>query len=141
MEGMSNTTRRDLLAGRQNHQKHKHACMATNPIDQCWRCDPNWANNRKRLADCSIGFGHGTTGGKAGEIYVVTDSSDDNLLKPKPGTLRYAVIQPRPLWIIFARSMYITLSQELMMTSHKTIDGRGANVHVCNGAQITIQFV
>lgn len=37
--------------------------------------------------------------------------------------------------------MTITLKQELMMQSHKTIDGRGAKVHIAYGAGITIQFV
>ncbi|KAH7529144.1 hypothetical protein FEM48_Zijuj05G0153300 [Ziziphus jujuba var. spinosa] len=129
-----NSTRRSL-------NKYSGPCMATNPIDRCWRCDKNWATNRKRLADCALGFGHKATGGKAGEIYVVTDSSDDDLLNPKPGTLRYAVLQPQPLWIIFAHDMIIKLSEELMVTSNKTIDGRGANVHIANGAQITLQFV
>ena len=115
--------------------------MATNPIDSCWRCDPNWEKNRKRLADCAIGFGHGTTGGKAGKIYVVTDPSDHDLVNPKPGTLRYAAIQKEPLWIIFAHDMTIKLSGELLVTDHKTIDGRGVNVHISNGAQITLQFV
>ncbi|CAI0442570.1 unnamed protein product, partial [Linum tenue] len=35
-----------------------------NPIDDCWRCDPNWAQNRQRLADCGIGFGRGALGGR-----------------------------------------------------------------------------
>ncbi|EMS64552.1 hypothetical protein TRIUR3_22914 [Triticum urartu] len=47
----------------------------------------------------------------------------------------------QPLWIIFKRDMVITLSQELIMNSFKTIDGRGANVHIANGACITIQYV
>lgn len=115
--------------------------MATNPIDRCWRCQPGWANNRKRLADCALGFGRKTTGGKGGKFYVVTDPSDDDMMNPKPGTLRYAVIQPEPLWIIFARDMVIQLSEELILTDNKTVDGRGANVRICNGAQITIQFV
>lgn len=115
--------------------------MATNPIDRCWRCDKDWASNRKKLADCALGFGHKATGGKDGEIYVVTDPSDTSLLDPKPGTLRYAVLQPQPLWIIFAHDMMIKLSQELLVTSNKTIDGRGANVHIANGGQITLQFV
>lgn len=80
--------------------------MVTNPIDKCWRCDPNWADNRKRLADCAMGFGSKATGGKDGEFYVVTDNSDD-YNDPKPGTLRYAVIQKEPLWIIFKKSMTI----------------------------------
>lgn len=134
MEG-ANTTRRNL--------KHKYEgpCEATNPIDRCWRCDPNWEENRQRLADCALGFGRGTTGGKGGPFYVVTDPSDDDVLNPEPGTLRYAVIQPGPLWIIFAHDMRIKLSEELMVTSDKTIDARGANVHVEGGCQITLQYV
>ncbi|KAJ1423599.1 Pectin lyase fold/virulence factor [Sesbania bispinosa] len=115
--------------------------MATNPIDRCWRCDPNWANNRKKLADCVQGFGRNTVGGKYGPIYVVTDPSDNDMLNPKEGTLRHAVTRNGPLWIIFARSMNIRLNQELIMTSNKTIDGRGADVYIANGAGITIQFI
>ncbi|CAA6662586.1 unnamed protein product [Spirodela intermedia] len=37
--------------------------------------------------------------------------------------------------------MKITLKQELIMNSFKTIDGRGANVHITGGGCITIQFV
>ncbi|CAN6449293.1 unnamed protein product [Victoria cruziana] len=37
--------------------------------------------------------------------------------------------------------MGIRLKQELIMNSYKTIDGRGANVHISNGPCITIQFV
>ncbi|GMI87354.1 hypothetical protein like AT1G14420 [Hibiscus trionum] len=131
----TNSTRRALR--RKNY--HLGPCEATNPIDQCWRCDPNWAENRRRLADCALGFGRGTSGGKKGPIYVVTDPSDD-ILNPAPGTLRHAVIQNGPLWITFARGMVIKLKQELLMTSDKTIDGRGANVHIAYGAGITIQF-
>ncbi|GAB4839956.1 hypothetical protein Ancab_020666 [Ancistrocladus abbreviatus] len=122
-------------------RKYKGSCMATNPIDACWRCQNNWQENRFRLADCSLGFGQGVTGGKGGKIYVVTDKSDDNMINPKPGTLRHAVIQEEPLWIIFARPMVIKLKQELIMNSHKTIDGRGANVKIAGGCGITIQFV
>nr|GMD77152.1 probable pectate lyase P59 [Ipomoea batatas] len=132
-----NDTRRQLGT------KHKHyngPCNATNPIDRCWRCHPDWANNRKRLADCGMGFGRKAVGGKHGGFYIVNDNSD-NPMKPKPGTLRHAVIQKQPLWIIFGRSMNIRLIQELMVTSHKTIDGRGAQVHISGGAGITLQFV
>ncbi|GLU17135.1 hypothetical protein SLE2022_335290 [Rubroshorea leprosula] len=136
-EWKHNSTRRELkMKG-----LRKGSCRATNPIDKCWRCDPNWANNRKRLADCALGFAKGTIGGKMGMIYVVTDGSDDDVVNPKPGTLRHAVIQKEPLWIIFARSMIIKLKQELIVTSDKTIDARGANVHIAYGAGITVQFV
>ncbi|KAL0742712.1 hypothetical protein Bca4012_084225 [Brassica carinata] len=37
--------------------------------------------------------------------------------------------------------MVITLKQELIMNSYKTIDARGANVHIANGACITIQGI
>lgn len=94
-----------------------------------------------KLADCSIGFGRHTTGGKGGEIYAVTDPSDNDLVNPKPGTLRHAVIQPGPLWIIFSRSMTIRLSEELLVTSDTTIDGRGATVAIVGGAGFTLQFV
>ncbi|KAH1111822.1 hypothetical protein AAZX31_04G158200 [Glycine max] len=131
----SNNSRRGLS------NQYDGPCKATNPIDKCWRCDPNWEKNRKRLADCALGFGHGTTGGKDGKIYVVNDSSDNDLVNPKPGTLRHAAIQREPLWIIFDRNMNIKLHAELMLTDNKTIDARGANVHISEGAQITLQYV
>lgn len=76
-----------------------------------------------------------------GPYYVVNDSSDSDLLNPKPGTLRHAVIQKGPLWIIFSTNMAIRLTQELIMTSDKTIDARGANVQIAYGAGITIQYI
>ncbi|XP_057531129.1 probable pectate lyase 20 [Amaranthus tricolor] len=117
------------------------SCGTGNPIDDCWRCDPHWHKNRKRLADCGIGFGRNAIGGKNGRYYVVTDPRDDDPVNPKPGTLRHAVIQEEPLWIVFQRDMVIELKEELIMNSFKTIDGRGANIHIANRACITIQFV
>lgn len=117
------------------------SCGTGNPIDDCWRCDPNWHKNRKRLADCGIGFGRNAIGGRDGRFYVVTDSGDDDPVNPRPGTLRHAVIQDTPLWIVFKRDMVIQLKQELIMNSFKTIDGRGVNVHIANGACITIQYI
>uniref|UniRef100_A0A803QQY4 Pectate lyase n=1 Tax=Cannabis sativa TaxID=3483 RepID=A0A803QQY4_CANSA len=135
----SNSSRRRELRGRRNRKTGP--CRATNPIDRCWRCDPNWASNRKKLADCVLGFGRNTVGGKNGSYYIVTDPSDNNLVDPLPGTLRHAVTRKKPLWIIFARSMIIRLNEELIITSDKTIDARGANVRIAFGAGITIQFV
>ncbi|KAF2285598.1 hypothetical protein GH714_005703 [Hevea brasiliensis] len=51
------------------------SCGTGNPIDDCWRCDPNWEKNRKRLAECGIGFGRNAIGGRDGPFYVVTDPS------------------------------------------------------------------
>lgn len=131
----TNSTRRQL-----HMHKYNGPCLATNPIDRCWRCRKNWAKNRKRLAKCVLGFGRKTTGGKSGKYYVVYDPSDNDMVNPKPGTLRHAAIQKRPLWIIFARSMVIRLRNELLVTSHKTIDGRGVDVHIAYGAGFMIQF-
>ncbi|XP_058103415.1 putative pectate lyase 2 [Magnolia sinica] len=111
-----------------------------NKIDGCWRSDPNWASNRRALADCAVGFGKDVLGGKYGAIYVVTDPSDDPI-NPKPGTLRYGAIQTQPLWIIFKKNMLITLENELMVNSFKTIDGRGANVEIAYGPCITVAGV
>ncbi|XP_021599937.1 putative pectate lyase 2 [Manihot esculenta] len=111
-----------------------------NIIDSCWRTKSNWASNRRALADCAVGFGNGAVGGKYGSIYVVTSSYDDPV-NPKPGTLRYGVIQTQPLWIIFSKDMVITLKNELIMNSFKTIDGRGSKVEIAYGACITIQGV
>ncbi|XP_047327891.1 probable pectate lyase 8 [Impatiens glandulifera] len=117
------------------------SCGTGNPIDDCWRCDPNWERHRKRLSDCAIGFGRNSVGGRDGKYYIVTNSEDDDPVNPIPGTLRHAVIQDKPLWIIFKRDMVINLKQELIMNSFKTIDGRGFNVHIANGACITIQYI
>ncbi|KAH9330636.1 hypothetical protein KI387_002744, partial [Taxus chinensis] len=117
------------------------SCGTGNPVDDCWRCDPNWVKNRERLSDCALGFGRNAIGGQNGRFYVVTDPSDDDPVNPLPGTLRHAVIQTVPLWIIFQRDMVIQPKQELIINSHKTIDGRGANVHIANGACITIEHV
>ncbi|KAK7357824.1 hypothetical protein VNO80_17121 [Phaseolus coccineus] len=127
---------------RQTLSKDQQAsCLTGNPIDDCWRCDPNWGANRQKLADCGIGFGKDTIGGKGGQIYVVTDSSDRDPANPVPGTLRHAVIQDEPLWIVFAADMTINLKHELIFNSFKTVDGRGANVHVTGHGCITLQYV
>ncbi|KAJ8557541.1 hypothetical protein K7X08_003166 [Anisodus acutangulus] len=129
-------SRRQLLDTTINSQ-----CQTGNPIDDCWRCDPNWSKNRQRLADCALGFGQGTIGGKNGKYYIVADSSDRDTVNPTPGTLRHAVIQDEPLWIIFAADMFITLKHELIVNSYKTIDGRGAKVHITGNGCITLQYI
>ncbi|CAL9026669.1 unnamed protein product [Prunus brigantina] len=131
--------RRQMLQGTIKYQDS--SCLTGNPIDDCWKCDPNWPNNRQSLADCAIGFGQYALGGKGGEYYIVTDDSDDDAVNPRPGTLRYAVIQTEPLWIVFPSNMLIKLSQELIFNSYKTLDGRGANVHIVGGGCITLQFI
>ncbi|XP_039062869.1 probable pectate lyase 12 [Hibiscus syriacus] len=134
----ASVSRRQALQISQNDES---SCLTGNPIDDCWKCDPDWPNNRQRLADCAIGFGQYALGGKGGEYYIVTDSSDDDAVTPKPGTLRYAVIQEEPLWIVFPSNMHIKLKQELIFNSYKTLDGRGANVHITGGGCITLQYI
>lgn len=134
---MEGSTRRALLE--QTQASSYPSCLTGNPIDDCWRCDPNWQADRQRLADCGIGFGRDALGGKGGQIYVVTDSSDEDAVNPKPGTLRYAVIQDEPLWVVFSANMMIRLREELIVNSFKTIDGRGAKVEIAYGPCITIQ--
>ncbi|KAL2330024.1 hypothetical protein Fmac_017605 [Flemingia macrophylla] len=134
-EEETNSTRRELKA------KYRGPCLALNPIDRCWRCKKSWAKNRFKLASCAKGFGRRAVGGLGGKIYTVTDPSDDDMVEPKPGTLRYGAVQKDPLWIVFAHSMVIALKQELLVSSDKTIDGRGASVTITGGAGITMQFV
>eukprot|EP00897_Mesotaenium_endlicherianum_P002529 jgi/Mesen1/2303/ME000155S01391 len=110
-----------------------------NPIDDCWMAG-DWRADRQQLADCAEGYGAGALGGKGGEIYTVTSTEDDPV-NPAPGTLRWGVVQDRPLWIIFAHDMTFSLKAELIVTSFKTIDGRGANVLFENGACMTLQEV
>lgn len=119
--------------------KDQFSCVTGNPIDDCWRCDPNWANDRQQLANCAIGFGYKALGGKGGPYYLVTDSSDPDPDKPKPGTLRDAVSQPGPVWIVFSSDMGIKLRRPLKVTSFKTIDGRGVHVKITGGGCISIE--
>jgi hypothetical protein len=107
-------------------------------IDKCWRGNAKWAESRKNLAGCAAGFGSKTTGGKAGDFYVVTSNADD-AESPAPGTLRYGAVQKKPLWITFSKSMTIVLQSELFIASDKTLDGRGATVHIADGPCLTIQ--
>jgi pectate lyase len=113
---------------------------SSNLIDNCWRRDANWAQNRMKLADCAVGFGSAASGGKGGKIYTVT-TPDDNPTNPSPGSLRYGVTRESPLWIVFAKDMNIKLRMPLSVTSHKTIDGRGAKVQISNGPCIRLTNV
>ncbi|GAV68813.1 Pec_lyase_C domain-containing protein [Cephalotus follicularis] len=122
-------------------QLQTESCKTGNPIDDCWRCDPDWETNRKVLADCAVGFGRNAIGGRDGDIYVVTESDNDDPVNPTPGTLRYGALQEEPLWIIFDHDMVINLKEELVVNSYKTIDGRGFNIQISNGPCIAIYNV
>lgn len=116
-------------------------CGTGNPIDDCWRCDKDWESHRQALASCAMGFGRDAVGGRNGHIYTVTSDNDDDVADPQPGTLRHAATREEPLWITFAKSMTIYLQQELILTSFKTIDGRGVDVHITGGAGLTLQRI
>ncbi|XP_057982244.1 putative pectate lyase 21 [Malania oleifera] len=122
-------------------QQGNKSCITGNPIDDCWRCDSDWQNNRRMLADCSVGFGCNAVGGRDGELYVVNSSSHDDPQNPIPGTLRHAVAQEQPLWIIFDQDMDIHLKEGLVLSSYKTLDGRGFNIQISQGPCLTIQNV
>nr|XP_043639727.1 pectate lyase 1-like [Erigeron canadensis] len=128
------------MSGSNSSRRALTACEANNLIDKCWRCKPDWDHNRQALADCAQGYAKGTTGGKGGEIYKVTDPTDEDAANPKEGTLRFGITQNKPLWIIFEKDMVITLTHELVVQSDKTIDGRGAKVEI-TGAGFTLYEV
>ncbi|KAF5201492.1 Pectate lyase [Thalictrum thalictroides] len=72
--------------------------------------------------------------GKSLIHYKVTDPSDDPM-NPRFGTLRYGATKlGGKVWITFQRDMHIKLQRKLMVSSFTTIDGRGANVHIADGA-------
>ncbi|KAF2606946.1 hypothetical protein F2Q68_00045432 [Brassica cretica] len=107
--------------------------LVVQEVNQCMTVGDATRNVRKTDNDR---FGKHAIGGRDGKIYMVTDPRDKDAVNPKPGTLRHAVIQEEPLWIIFSRDMIIKLKEELIMNSFKTIDGRGASVHIAGGACI-----
>ncbi|RDX75130.1 putative pectate lyase 3, partial [Mucuna pruriens] len=72
---------------------------------------------------------------------MVIDNSDDDMVNPKPRPLRFVIVQQGPLWIIFKRNMIIKLRQELLISSNKTIEDRGANVQIKNDGDLTMQYV
>ncbi|XP_060171244.1 pectate lyase 1 [Lycium barbarum] len=73
--------------------------------------------------------------------YKVTDNSDDPL-NPKPGTLRYAMTHIKgKIWVTFERDMKIRLQKPLLVSSFTTIDGRGVNVNIADGACLMLQRV
>uniref|UniRef100_A0A2C9UEB1 Pectate lyase n=1 Tax=Manihot esculenta TaxID=3983 RepID=A0A2C9UEB1_MANES len=90
---------------------------------------------------CRTGNPIDASGRRDSEFYVVTDSENDDPVNPIPRTLRYGVIQEELLWIIFDHDMVMKLKAELIMNSHKTIDGRGYNIQIAGGACIAIQYV
>jgi len=85
------------------------------------------------------GYASNVTGGLNGYIYFVNTTEDDPE-NPKPGSLRYALEHETPLWIFFQVNGTIYLKSRVEMKSHKTIDGRGAQI-VISGNTLSIKNV
>ncbi|MEM9195109.1 MAG: polysaccharide lyase family 1 protein [Myxococcota bacterium] len=79
----------------------------------------------ERLLDERVGFGRLTTGGAGGPLVIVTSLDDSGA-----GTLREAAETGGPAWIRFEVSGVIDLDSPILVTSDKTIDGRGADVTI-----------
>jgi pectate lyase len=97
------------------------------------------ADDRAALLSQRVGFGRqaGTAGinlenpAIAPTYHVTTDA--DDYANPQPGSLRYALAQPVPLWIVFDGDLTIKLNPPdkrtmTLVTSNKVIDGRGHTV-------------
>jgi pectate lyase len=75
-----------------------------------------------------VGHGRETTGGRSGCVVRVTSLEDDG-----PGSLREALAQEGPAWIVFDESLdggRIELESDIDVTSDKAIDGRGIDITV-----------
>lgn len=75
-----------------------------------------------------IGFGATTTGGAGGPVISVTTLADAG-----PGSLREAATLDGPAWIRFEVDGEIQLEDNILVTSDKTFDGRGADVTIVGG--------
>lgn len=79
----------------------------------------------------AVGFGAKATGGAGGAVYHVTSAADTLV----PGTLRWGLAQPQPLWIVFDGDVTINLTAGMPVASNKTIDGRGRHVTLTGHGQ------
>lgn len=73
----------------------------------------------------AIGYGRHAVGGAGGSEYWVTTTRNAG-----PGSLRYGLTDPQPLWIRFAVDGEIELEHAIRVGSDKTVDGRGADITI-----------
>lgn len=78
---------------------------------------------REAIAGTAVGYGRAATGGKGGQLRVVSNLNDSGA-----GSLRAAVETPGPAWITSSVSGTIPLATEIQVGSDKTIDGRGSKL-------------
>lgn len=87
------------------------------------------------------GWGHGVTGGAGGAVHMVT-RLDDDVKKPLPGMLRWALLQRGPRIIRFGVEGDLRLKDRVLIRhGHLTVDGSdapGAGVCVRGGS---LEFV
>lgn len=110
-------------------------CATIHPTN----CQFSVCGKGRRLPLCAFGYAAGVTGGLMGKSYVVTNNEDDHK-KPSPGSLRYGVNQGGQanggVWITFARSFEIRLTDLLWIKSGTTVDGRGFNVTITGRSMV-----
>lgn len=97
-----------------------------------WRAPKAEQLNAKGAGDplpVPVGFGCQTTGGAHGEVLHVRKPDDpaDELVE---GTLRWALAQTGPTWVVFEKDLTIELHAPLAPTADTTIDGRGHAVTI-----------
>lgn len=97
------------------------------------------AADRNLLLAQRSGFARAVTGGLDGATYVVTSTKDTSV----PGTLRHALTRPEPLWIVFDKALgpavTIRLGNKLKPLADKTVDGRGLDVTIEGGVDLSIK--
>ncbi|MCE3215300.1 hypothetical protein HAX54_001779 [Datura stramonium] len=68
------------------------------------------------MADYCIEPDTRTMGGKSGPFYIVTDSSDDDVARSKPGTLRFAHFGDHEKVMLFGADDHYEVDKEMKIT-------------------------
>jgi pectate lyase len=86
------------------------------PFNELWR---------EALTDTVVGYAAGVTGGKGGTLCTVSNLNDSGA-----NSLRACAEQTGAYWIVFSVSGTIALQSPIFITSNKTVDGRGQDIHI-----------
>lgn len=99
-------------------------CVCAGPADP--NVDPPPMGDRfERLLAERVGFGRNARGGDPDRVYRVTNRRDAG-----NGSLRAALEDDTPWWIVFDVDGTIVLDDDIRIRSRKTIDGRGRDVTI-----------